>query len=320
MTNILIGGDHQYQTKNLEIEREWFNAPFWQINHTDFKVPDLSNYDVLRLYLFGDPSIITKIKEKYPEIKIILSLDSEYWQVTCPWIRGYSQLATSEVLMGLQTADLVFCWNPISHLWFLQNNIKSILGFFTVLDFKRPLLSIQPKSYQERLKEKKVAILVHCFPFHNNPRINLEIAKILGLNPVIIGAPQNDVLKDYPNAEFCGLVIDSQKYFEILNDCLIGLDCWYAGGNRFGIECASIGLPVIGTENALSLTLLSPEFTCINGDISVSVKKAKLLIEDKALYNGLSIRIRERTLTYLSEEAHKKRYMEAVKQYLGIDL
>lgn len=65
-----------------------------------------------------------------------------------------------------------------------------------------------------------------------------------------------------------------EEYIDVLNQCKIGLEYDYVGINRFSYECAMLGIPVIGTENAELRRFLFPALSM--DDIKKAVNTVRM--------------------------------------------
>lgn len=296
---------------------KWLNADYWDRTSVNYEIPDLSSYDLILLYFIrtGEIDLVNKIRQKYPKIKIVVHTDSCFWWLTCPWLAVAASISESKIINALRDADLFLTILPLTYKFFSERNIKC------KLDFYMPHIpSYIPPIKTLKQKERKAAIMFHSMPNYN-PETNLQATKKLGLTPVLIGTFQNSTILKYAinrvgfsQYEIYERFKESKPYMEKLSECLVGLEDWYAGGSRFTIECAISGTPVVGSENALSLKILSPELTCKNGDVNCLVEKASLLINDEHLYTSLSKKIRKTALNYFGEEETRKRFMKMIDE------
>jgi hypothetical protein len=230
--------------------------------------------------------------------------DSDWWWYVCPWLSIPDTEIDKEDVKGMQDASLILTVNPLADKWLKGYNVNAALDFLIP---RIPSVVPEPKSYAERTKGKKAAIIYHSMPPYR-VKTNLEAVKRVGLKPVLIGTFQNkDILMNAINEVgfedyeiHTSFQNDSKAYMEKLNECLIAFEDWYTGGSRFSIECAVLGIPIVGSENVLSLKIISPENTCPNGDIECLAEKALPLINNECLYTELSKKIREKALSYFS--------------------
>jgi len=297
--------------------QEWFSAERIKISDN----MDLAKYDLAWVYCINTDNVsrMKLWKEHFPSVKFVMMTDSDFWWNACPWISEDANSINQETLNGLRSADLVYCINVATKKLYDSQGIKSVLDFpMSRLPFQLPQL-----NYEERKNRMKAAIMCHSMPRYS-PRSNVMIAQELKMKPVIFGTFQNmTILRNVSGnveAEYYERITDITTYTNKLNECFLGLEDWYAGGSRFVIECAVLGIPVVGSENILSLQILSPELTCPNGDVKLLVQKARTLIDNEWLYRVLSKRIQEKALSYFSPEETKKRLFETISKRLNIPL
>lgn len=305
---------------------QWFRADFVNLNLV-YGPPnnnlDLNPYDLAIVYLIDLKKVpyLKVWKQEFPKTKIVLITDSDFWWITCPWIQNTNMTFDQETLDGLRAADFVYCLNPETKKVYDTSGVRSILDFpMSRVPSYIPVI----KSFKERKQENKAVIIAHSQPQYT-PRTNFVLAQKLGLKPVVIGTFHNkDLIRHWcggsQEAEYYERFQNAVSYMEKLNECLLGLEDWYAGGSRFVIECAVLGVPVVGSENIVSLQILSPEFTCHNGQEECLIEKGKSLINNEQLYNEVSKRIREKAISYFSPEETRKRFVRNIEERLNIAL
>lgn len=305
--------------------RKWINADSFIIKNDNY--PDLTEYDFAFFYFINTSKvrIIPQLKDKYSKCKIAVTTDSDFWWWTCPWYKHpdlHNNRKKQETIKSLKKADLVLCINRMSYKWFKENNIKTALpeeyaGFFSAQKSVPSQI-----NFKKRFQNKKVVILAHSIPNYKIDT-NLQVIRKFGLRVILIGTFHNknilrNMLNGYENAEVYER-LDSKPYMEKLNECFLGLEDWYAGGSRFGIECGWLGVPVIGSKNALSVVMINPELTCENADVNCYQKKVESLLKlTEQQYVELSKSTMEKTRKIFSEEEAKKRFLNLLKKHLNI--
>jgi len=305
----------------LEKWRKMFNADTWIMPEImTHEHPDFAIYDVVYLYFLNEKLSfwIKTVRELAPKTKILVTLDSGWWYVLTPWLKTVSLSKKEKVLNNLAFADGFFVLN-----WHFKNFLKQQFPkkhIFFHLFYPRDLPHIQPISFERRLEERKAVIMFHSMA---NMKIDtqLEVAKRLGLKAVVIGTFQNmNILRHnarkYNNVELHERFKKTEDYFSKLNECLVGIEDYYDGGSRFTVECANVGVPVIGTRTAWSLNYFMPELACEPMDVNCMVQKTEKLISDRDYYNKISKRIRADVRRYCSYDETKKRLLQFMRKVL----
>ena len=299
------------------IADEWkkmFNADTWIMPEQKNVNVDVGfdKYDIIYLYFLNENLTfwIKRIRE-CSNAKILVSLDSGWWYVLTPWLKIVSLDQKQEILQNLSYADGFLAMN-YHFVNFLRKQFPNKKIFYDLF-YPRDLPEIQPKSYFERKELGKAVIMFHSMA---NAKIEtqLQVAQRLGLKAVVIGTFQNmNILRHhtrhYGNVELHTRFKDKQDYFNKLNECLIGIEDYYDGGSRFTVECASVGVPVVGTKTAWSLRFFMPELTCEPMDVNCMVEKARDIISSPLRYQIISQRIRRDVHEYTSYEWTKRRLL-----------
>ena len=76
-------------------------------------------------------------------------------------------------------------------------------------------------------------------------------------------------------------------------------------GGTFNLNCAYLGIPCIGNEEANTQKLCFPELSVRANDIGKARKLMKRLVEDQSFYSYISRQAKENYIKYFSEDVYK---------------
>ena len=84
-------------------------------------------------------------------------------------------------------------------------------------------------------------------------------------------------------------------------------------GGTFNLNCAYLGIPCIGNEEANTQKLCFPELSVRANDIGKARKLMKRLVEDQSFYSYISRQAKENYIKYFSEDVYKLSWNEMIK-------
>jgi len=83
-------------------------------------------------------------------------------------------------------------------------------------------------------------------------------------------------------------------------------------GGTFNLNCAYLGIPCIGNEEANTQKLCFPELSVRANDIGKARKLMKRLVEDQSFYSYISRQAKENYIKYFSEDVYKLSWNEII--------
>jgi len=107
-------------------------------------------------------------------------------------------------------------------------------------------------------------------------------------------------------------------YFKELSTCYIGLEDEYVGASRFAAECASIKIPIMGTEYVTGARVANPELVTEPRNINKKVELIKKLMNDEEFYKKQCELAYKNIKEHYSSEACLDRLIAAWKE-IGVE-
>ena len=152
-----------------------------------------------------------------------------------------------------------------------------------------------PVPYEDR--EKRAALIRHTWMIAgcNGLRTQLKVVAKAGIKCLVFNSWFNEkVDKIYRWADREGVkrenieahmrIKNRVEYATKLSKCFVGIEDEYIGASRFASECASLKIPVIGTEWITGVRVANPELVTPKLDVDKKVKLVKKLLDDPEFY------------------------------------
>jgi len=312
--NILASND-----RRKDIVQNWIDwLPADHMWVTEFLSRDLSKYDLIMVYLTDEKwiDLVGKTKKKYPHIKMVLQIDSDWGEVAPP---NYTEI-NGETLNILRSMDLI-----IDSSWFTHNYLKSkgcMSGHFISLTPEFAEFKIAPMSYWERKKLNLGASVIHAQTPCEQIKVK-EFIRELKLKPMYIGSDwaKGDQTIGLNSDEYFPSYGNTEDYIKKLNTGLVGFVDDYSGVSRFTHECAILKIPVIGTRTAFLLKeYVSDDMLCNYNSISTMKNIADEIIHDESLYNEIRENTYIKAINYFKPEVARKRLITNLNSYMNINI
>ena len=163
-----------------------------------------------------------------------------------------------------------------------------------------------PKYYNQVMnpvpineREKKIAVMNHTgIPIgsggHVGIKTQLDVVANLGVPVKIFTGWFNqspEVLKEQAMSQRISedkieafTRLNRVDYFKKLSTCWVGLEDEYIGASRFAAECASLKIPVLGTEYITGAKVANPDLVTEPRNINEKIRLIKQLFEDEKFY------------------------------------
>lgn len=301
MGDIYQGWD--YVVKNFDF------LSFKNIENFDFLKP----YELIWIYAGVEDSIIArKVRETVPTAKILFQFDNDghYYGVsdyvrmnTIPYVTALARITPRD-------------WAGIKN-YYLQ--IPRDKGPWWSMEMMRPYKS------DENQKEDYGAMM-----FHSGGSLygSLNAVKEAGVKVKLFanyhGAPatQNQLIlnKLGLNDSIAYIRLREPEYLHELSRCKWAIEdpSDYLGFSRFVIECATMGVPVVGGEQIYSVKIGFPETCTEHMDIPRQVTLIKALSQDPALCKRIADTGYDNLSKHLSNERCTQALWDAMKD-MGIN-
>ena len=249
--------------KNLSIDRILSHI---NLSKKIFAYVDKHHKEIDLLWVIFPPNTFVKdaakIKEKYPEIKLVLDAN-DYWPETMP-VEKIKNLWPLTIWRDLRNNYINAADQVVTECQLFEDNLKPLLSntpsktIYLARDIEQPVLP-------EQLPDDRITL---CYLGAINsiidiPRIKEVIANIAKYKPVtlhIIGNGENlDQLVDAAKAGgaavlYHGLVYDQVEKKQILDQCHYGLnimkDTVVVGLTMKSLDYFACGLPILNTIKA----------------------------------------------------------------------
>lgn len=259
----------------------------------------MNGYEFIWVYYGSseDVAIARHLRQGAPSAKILWEFDNDggigelpenYRKEVLPYVDAFARISFREK------------WDfPNYYVQRARRNLNAIAAY-TV-------------PFNER--EDKVAIMYH---FGSDIRSMLETLYATGLKANIFTSLLTDDIEYIRHSLFSGYTVKEERlkphklsphmhetlYLPELARCKIALEdpSEYKYFSRFVMECAMLGIPVVGGTHIMAASIMFPELTTIHGDIVSQVSLLKLVLEHHDLYERYAKLGKERALENLSEE------------------
>jgi len=110
--------------------------------------------------------------------------------------------------------------------------------------------------------------------------------------------------------------MEYRKYLDLLRTCYVVLEDNenYHGFSRLSYECATLGIPVVGSTNSMGCNLFYPHTTTNPQNLQLQTQLIKRLYQDNVFYHGITGYARSMAFKYFSDEWCLSRFIQILTE------